>query len=175
MDDGANETRSEAEVDSVAVETRVGASPPGDGFAWSVAESAQVEPDWVPPQGAEVAGAVFVALGEAMAAWRQGDTVQIAIPQLDATYPAVIERVDSALAGNRSYIGKVEVGARNFSFVITVGTRNVFGYVGTPDGSYELVANRRFGWLMPTANMDQHVDYSKPDYLLPGETRPGVR
>ncbi len=174
-DDVDGTPRTDAYLDSAEFEARVGASPAGEGFAWSVAESAQVEPDWVPSQGPEVAGAVFVALGEAMTAWRQGDTVQITIPQLDATYPAVIDRIDSAIAGNRSYIGKVEVGARHFSFVITVGARNVFGYVGTPNGTYELVANRRFGWLMPTANMDEHVDYSKPDYLLPGEARPGAR
>ena len=174
--DAVNGTpRSDADTDAVEVDTRVGAPAPGEGFAWSVAESAQVEPDWVPSQGPAVAGAVFVALGEAIDAWRQGDTVQITIPQLDATYPAVIDRIDSAIAGNRSYIGKVDVDSRHFSFVITVGARNVFGYVGTPDGTYELVANRRFGWLMPTANMDEHVDYSKPDYLLPGETRPGAR
>lgn len=161
----------------VAAETRRAVSPvtPGVGFAWSQADSAQVAPEWLPLQGAQVSGAVFVALGEAMPTWRSGDAIQIAIPQLGATYPAVIDRIDDAFAGNRSFIGKLDVDARNFSFVITVGARNVFGYVGTPGGSYELVANRRFGWLMPTANMDEHVDYSKPDYLLPGETRPGVR
>ena len=163
-------------ADPLAAETRRAASPrtPGAGLAWSEADSTQVAAQWVPSHGAEVTGAVFVALGEAMPTWRSGDAVQIAIPQLGATYPAVIDRIDSAFAGNRSYIGKLDVDARSFSFVITVGERNVFGYVGTPDGTYELVANRRFGWLMPTANMDEHVDYSKRDYLLPGETKPGV-
>ncbi|MCY4011626.1 MAG: hypothetical protein OXG82_02805 [Gammaproteobacteria bacterium] len=166
----------DAPTDPEAAETRSGPLPltRGAGLAWSKADSTQVAAEWVPSHGAEVTGAVFVALGEAMTTWRSGDAVQIAIPQLGATYPAVIDRIDSAFAGNRSYIGKLDADTRAFSFVITVGARNVFGYVGTPDGTYELVANRRFGWLMPTANMDEHVDYSKRDYLLPGETKPGV-
>lgn len=169
MDDGA--TGWPFAADPVA-ETRRAAVPstPGVRHAWSAADAAQAAPEWVPSQGPDVTGAVFVALDEAMSTWRAGDAVAIPVPQLGTTYPAVIDRIDSAFAGNHSYIGKLaahvgqldaDVGildadTRPFTFVITVGARNVFGYVGTPDGTYELVANRRFGWLMPTANMDAH-------------------
>ena len=52
-------------------------------------------------------------------------------------------------------------------FTITVGPGNTFAHLSTPEGTYELVATGELGWLMPTANMDRHVDYSVPDYILP--------
>ena len=56
-------------------------------------------------------------------------------------------------------------------FVITVGPRNTFAHIGTSRGTFELVATGgQLGWLMPTANMDQHVDYSQPDYYTQDES-----
>ena len=53
---------------------------------------------------------------------------------------------------------------REQGFVLTVSARNTFAHLSTREGSYELVGNARFGWLMATANMDRDVDYSVPDY-----------
>ena len=70
-----------------------------------------------------------------------------------------------------SYIGLLrEADGRGYRFIITAGARNTFAHVGTSRGTFELVASDELGWLMPTANMDQHVDYSKPDYIIREES-----
>ena len=105
--------------------------------------------------------------------WDMGEMISIEVPQIGETYESVIDRVETGLGVNRSYIGRLIDDDHPYSFVITVGERNAFAHLGTPEGSYELVGNTEFAWLMPTANMDQHVDYSKPDYFIPGENDSG--
>lgn len=51
--------------------------------------------------------------------------------------------------------------------VVTIGKQSTFAYIGTDEGSFEMVGNLEFGWLMPTASMERHVDYSLSDYVIP--------
>lgn len=55
---------------------------------------------------------------------------------------------------------------------IRLGAPPAGGRLGVPAGTYELVAPGELGWLMPSVNMDQHVDYSQPDYYIPGQDDP---
>ena len=137
--------------------------------AWTVADIDAVDPLLVPVYKETVEDAVLMSLPEGMGAWSVGDRIVIPVPQLDAVYTPVIDGVETALGINRSYVGRLTDGEFPYSFVITVGERNTFAHLGTPQGTYELVGNTRLAWLMPTANMDQHVDYSKPDYFIPEE------
>lgn len=164
--------------------------PPADGSSAAPArpESAPVETDtangvhigWFRPSGDVPADrlpalqetfsdAVPVRLAGDMWHWQAGDRVALDIPQTGTTVEWVIERVASTLGENRSFIGRATGQARPYRVVVTVGARNAFAHVGSPHGSYELVGNREFGWLMPSAGMDRHVDYSRPDFFLPGE------
>ena len=58
-------------------------------------------------------------------------------------------------------------------FVVTVGPTRVLAYIDTAEGSYELVADTRLGWLVPTSSMLAGFDYRKPDYVVP-ERWPGT-
>lgn len=48
-------------------------------------------------------------------------------------------------------------------FTLTQGSTSTFAHISTPSRSFELVENRQAGWLIPTAALDQHVDYDKSD------------
>ena len=133
--------------------------------AWAEVDAATVNPDWVPEYHETVEGALLVALSDGMKTWNAGDTIALPVPQIGEVFRPVIDDVESLIGNNRSYVGRTLSDDAPYSFVITLGKHETFGYVGTPQGSYELVGNTRLAWLMPTANMDQHVDYSKPDYF----------
>lgn len=140
--------------------------------AWSQADPHAVDRDWLPPQHQEGdADAILVSLADEISSWREGDRIVISVPHTGATFESVIDRVVTSLGDNRSYVGRLVGEDQPHLVVVTVGSMNAYAHVGTPQGSYELVGNRHFGWLMPTASMDRHVDYSKPDYIiLPNDT-----
>ena len=116
---------------------------------------------------------VLVRIVDAPGGWRVGQRIAIPIPQLNEVFTPVIERIQSGPDSTRSYIGTLtEVAGRNHRFTITVGPRNTFAHLSTPDGTYELVATGELGWLMSTANIDRHVDYSVPDFVYPEEPQP---
>lgn len=101
-------------------------------------------------------------------AWRVGDRVLMQLPQLGVAYEGGIERLDEGMGHSRSARGWA-TGADGLErrFVVTVGPTRVLAYIDTPYGSYELVADTRLGWLLPSASMLAGWDFSKPDYILP--------
>ena len=120
-----------------------------------------------------VQGRVLVRIVDAPGGWRAGQRIAVPIPQLNEVFTPVIERIQSGPDSTRSYIGTLtEFAGRIHRFTITVGPRNTFAHLSTSDGTYELVATGELGWLMPTANMDRHVDYSVPDFVYPEELQP---
>ena len=143
-----------------------------------------VEPDTVDPADipafayvADVPGKALVRVAPLAAPRAVGDSIEVEIPQLNAAFQLVVERVQEGPGSTRSVSGHAEDGnGGRHSFVLTTGPRTTFARIGTPEGAYELAANRELGWLMPAANMDRHVDYSKPDtYIVRpgGPDRPG--
>ena len=100
--------------------------------------------------------------------WRVGDRMAIALPQLGEVYESTIDRIDEGPGHARSARGMI-VGAdgEHRRVVVTVGPGRVFAYVDTDEGPYELVADARVGWLLPSSSMLAGIDFSKPDYLLP--------
>ncbi len=148
----------------------VAETSPVPGALWRVADAA-AEAD-APAYKEVVRDRVLVRLSDVAGRWRVGDQITIPIPQLGQVYNPVVERIERAPGGNQSLIGTLlENAGQRYRFVVTVGPKHTFAHLGTPQGSYELVANTELGWLMPTANMDQHVDYSKPDYFIPEDRR----
>ena len=151
---------------SIDVQTIAEALP--DNAVWRPVDPRTVNPSRIPAYKEEVEGAVLVALDEAIGTWRVGDEIVIAVPQIDALYRPTIARLETRLGNNVSYVGRLLDGPIPRSFVITVGERNTFANLSTPEGDYELVGNTELAWLMPVANMDKHVDYSQPDVFITG-------
>ena len=115
-----------------------------------------------------VPGRALVRVSEELRKGTAGDRITLEVPQIGEALEGVVERVDTDPYGNVSYLGLVtEADGRDYRFVITAGPRNTFATINTSRGAFELVASHDLGWLMPTAQMDQHVDYSQPDYFIP--------
>ena len=143
-------------------------------------ESAIVERAWVvvdpgsvnelPPYKEFVSGRVLVRVSEALRLGAAGDRIELTVPQIGHAFEGVVEKVETDAFGNVTYIGFLtEANGQDYRFVITAGPSNTFATIATSLGSYELVASHDLGWLMPSAQMDQHVDYSQPDYFIPEE------
>lgn len=116
----------------------------------------------------DVSGAV-----DAAGTWQVGDWMAVELPQLGETYESTVERIDR-LGHVHSVRGLIVDGdGRERRVVVTVGPGRVFAYVDTAAGPYELVANDRLGWLLPSSSMMAGIDFSKPDYLLPDRERGG--
>ena len=156
----ANEqTQAEEQAEPTVVEV-----PDGDA-AWVVIDPDSV--DELPAYKEVVPGRALVKVSEALRLGMAGDRIVLEVPQLGRTFDGVVERRNTDSFGNLTYIGLVtEANGRDYRFIITAGARNTFAHVGTSRGTFELVASNELGWLMPTANMDQHVDYSQPDYII---------
>lgn len=137
--------------------------------AWVVVDPETV--DELPPYQEVVENRALVRVSEALRLAGIDNRVVLSIPQLGQEYEGVVEEVEVDPWGNVSYVGLLrDVDDQDYRFLITAGAINTFAHIGTSRGSFELVAtDGELGWLMPTANMDQHVDYSKPDYYIPGE------
>ena len=143
-----------------------------DERAWVVVDPETV--DQLPAYKEIVPGRVLVRVSEALRRGTAGDRITLEVPQIGKVLKGVVERVDVDPHGNTSYLGLVtEADGRNYRFVITAGTRNTFAHIGSAQGTFELVATGgTLGWLMPTRFMDQHVDYTQPDYVLMEEPEP---
>ena len=128
--------------------------------------------DVLPAYKEVVPGRALVRVGESLERWSKGGLVAFPVPQHRKTYTGLVERMDEDAMGNRSYVGFVDEAGRKYRFVVTAGPRNTFARLGTPKGTFELVASADLGWLMPTAGMDQHVDYGQPDYMIDGAPAP---
>ena len=127
----------------------------------------------LPPYKEVVPGRALVRVSESLRSLDVGDPIVISVPQLGETWRTFVEEVERGPGEVRSLIGALtESGGRRREFVVTTGKRYVFAWLSTAAGTFELVAPGELGWLMPSANMDQHVDYSKPDYYLPRRGAP---
>ena len=155
------------------------APSPGRQSLWRPVEESAVDPADIPAFAyvADVPGKALVRVASLASPRAVGDRVEVEIPQLDAAFQLVVERVQEGPGSTRSVSGHAEDGSGGrHGFVLTTGPRSMFARIGTPEGAFELAANRDLGWLMPAANMDRHVDYSKPDtYIVRpgGPDRPG--
>ena len=160
-------------------ETSPSAPSSGPRPLWRPVDPSAVDPADIPAFAyvADVPGKALVRVAPLAAPRAVGDSIEVEIPQLNAAFQLVVERVQEGPGSTRSVSGDaVDGNGGRHSFVLTTGPRTTFARIGTPEGAYELAANRELGWLMPAANMDRHVDYSKPDtYIVRpgGPDRPG--
>ena len=116
-------------------------------------------------------GRVLVDVSSAVAnagSWRQGDLLILELPQIGETFEGSIDGITDGPGYSRSVRGLApDVEGRHRRFVLTVGTTRVYAYIDTTDGPYELIANTRLGWLVPTSSLLAGFDFSEPDYIIP--------
>ena len=139
---------------------------------WIPVDESSVHSAKVPEYKEEVEGAVLVKISDYVTHLNASDEVSIPVPQENTAYTTKVSTVKDSL-GIVSYGGRLMEHSYPLSFLITVGQRSVYANFSTPNATYELVGNREYAWLMNVANMDQHVDYSKPDYYIVRETPQG--
>lgn len=138
------------------------------GRAWVVVDPESV--DELPAYKEVVPGRALVRVSEDLRLGATGDRIELTVPQIGRAFEGVVEQVETDSFGNVTYIGFLtEANGQDYRFVITAGTSNTFATIATSLGTYELVASHDLGWLMPATQMDQHVDYSQPDYFIPEE------
>lgn len=135
----------------------------GSPSAWRRIDPAQVDVGDRPKHRQTVAGRVLVQIAADLSVLKVGDNLALPVPQDAAVFEARIEQAHPGIGGARAFTGSL-ASAGAGRFVLTVGPRSTFANLTTPGGRYELVGNRRYAWLMPSANMDRDVDYSVPDY-----------
>lgn len=100
--------------------------------------------------------------------WRVGDKLALDLPQLGQRFESAIERITEGADGSRSFRGMiVEDDGLARRWVVTVGPTRVFAYVDTSLGSYELIADSRTGWLLPTSSLLAGWDFGETDVVLP--------
>lgn len=134
---------------------------------WREVAPSDVAPALLPVHREEVPGRVLVRFAAGRGAWRVGDRLQVTIPQIGAVFDARLEEIHRGPSGARAFTGTLkpdDAASDAYGFVLTVGPVETFAQLSTPLGSYELVGNGRYGWIMPTVNMDQDVDRSVHDY-----------
>lgn len=132
---------------------------------WTVVDKDTVEPHLLPKYKEQVWRAAIVKLSDELKDLQVGDEISILVPQERSSYPTTIIRVETGL-GNTSYTGRLNDYEFPLSFLITLSDSHTFANFSTPFASYELVGNASYAWLMNTANIDQRVDYSKPDVII---------
>ena len=152
--------------EETAALNRNSSTPPGV-LLWTIADEATVEDSLIPAYKEVVEGRVLLSMNDDLANLKIADEIGVYIPQLEASYLTKIDQAKTAPRSNRVYRGKLLEGENAYFYVVTVGLKNVFGHFETPEGSYELFGNTSYAWLMPSINMDQEVDHSRPDYLVP--------
>lgn len=101
-----------------------------------------------------------------------GDVIAVHIPQNGTEYRVEVNRTKLHPGGIKIISARNQDNDPALELLLTLGLSNTFAHLDTEEGSFELVGNLELGWLMNSANMDQHVDYSKPDYVVPERINP---
>ena len=123
-------------------------------------------------------GRALVSVEGAVAAsraWRVGDRLAIPLPQLSATYRPLISAIEEGPGGSRSAVARTaNGGGPPLRAVVTAGPGNVFAWVETPEGAFELFADGELGWLLPTSSMTANMDFSQTDQVVRGSGQGAV-
>ena len=123
-------------------------------------------PQQLPALREDVTGAALVNLErDRMLAIDAHQRFRLTVPQLGETYSVRVQAVRTSGSGSRSIHGHLD-DARLHSAVITLGKTGVFGTISTPRGSYTVSGAGDYAWVMATAELRQHVDTTKPDYVV---------
>ena len=84
--------------------------------------------------------------------WRVGDEFSVVIPQTGYVLETQIEEVRELAPGVTTIKSYPDETMANH-VLLTVGRKNTFMSLFTPDGEYELVGGREYGWLVPSRSL----------------------
>ncbi len=131
---------------------------------WSVVNNQSEIPD-IPGAQRDIEDAVPIGINyDSLLNLSVGDEIIVEIPQLNSQMTVVLEKIKTHINSIKTITATSIDNSANL--IVTIGKKSTFANISTPRGSYEFVGNKTHGWLMPSANMDQHVDYTKPDYVI---------
>ena len=157
-----------------ATESSATPSEPVSAFlVWQAVDERSVDvlPDYADHWSEE--GRVLVSVAgtvEASRSWQVGDRLTLPVPQLGQTYQPAISEIDDGPGGARAAVARMtDADGHPLRSVVTAGPGHVFAWLETPEGSYELFGDAEHGWLLPTMSMTANMDFTRRDYLLPGE------
>ena len=157
---------------TLSVETSAPLIPPSNLSAvsspskkiWSVVNNQSEMPD-IPGAQRDIEDAVSTRINyDSLLNLSVGDEIIVEIPQLNSQMTVVLEKIETHINGIKTITAASLDNSANL--LVTIGQKSTFANISTRRGSYEFVGNTTHGWLMPSANMDQHVDYTKPDYVI---------
>ena len=96
-----------------------------------------------------------------------GDEIALLIPQENRWYQSSIAQVNITSAGNRVLTGFLDIDDNQHRFTFTVGRLQTFGTIQTNRGLYQLEVHDGRGLIISTRNINEKLDFSVPDYVLP--------
>ena len=139
-------------------------------YLWAVAAT-PTDVD-IPGAQSEIEGAMLLKFdSEKLRELQTGDVLIINIPRTSTEFNLNIEKIEIHPGDIKVISARQQGNAARARLLLTLGQQNTFANLASTYGNYELVGNTETGWLMPSANMDQHVDPSKPDYVIPARNR----
>ena len=108
--------------------------------------------------------AVLVQLVDSPRNWVVNTDVAVRIPQWNRSLEVGIKDAKVDGFGNATYTGEgLTSNKEAVHLIATVSQEQVMVYVSLDGTSYELNAFDGVGWLIPSASLGQHIDYSIPD------------
>lgn len=132
---------------------------------WARVDEETVQDSEVPSFPRVIVDRALVRVNTTLRSMIEGNQIQFPIPQRDVVLIGKVTEIGGPPRA-RSIKGEVDDEGEKYPFVLTLGDRSTFATIMTSTGNYELFANLNYGWLMPSANMDDHVDYSIPDHFV---------
>ncbi len=133
--------------------------------SWARVDETTVQESEIPSFPRVVVDRALVRINDSVRAMVEGHEIQFPIPQRGIVLHGEVTEVGGPPRA-RSIKGEVDDEGTKYPFVLTLGRGSTFATITTSTGNYELYANLTYGWLMPSANMDDHVDYSLPDHFV---------
>ena len=96
-----------------------------------------------------------------------GDEIALLIPQENRWYQSSVAQVNTTRAGNRVLTGFLDIADNQHRFTFTVGRLQTFGTIQTNRGLYQLEVRDGRGLIISTRKINEKLDFSVPDYVLP--------
>lgn len=123
-----------------------------------------------PPVRSEEPNTGFEITLADLAGHEVGDEIDLLIPQEGRSYRGKITQTNVTEAGNQVMTGFFDPETRSQRFIFTVGRFQTFGTIQTSQGRYQLETRNGSGRIISLATINEKLDFSKPDYVIPQRT-----
>ncbi|MYD42522.1 MAG: hypothetical protein F4W90_01360 [Gammaproteobacteria bacterium] len=108
--------------------------------------------------------AVFVNLNRQFEQWLLSTPVTIEVPHIDASFEALIERIERNSPKSTTIYGIPSENEEELHrLIVTFSENRTLAYISSARGSWELVGDREIGWIVATIDLKKSQDYSETD------------